>query len=122
MIMRQSRQRNAVFHVVKNTNSHPTADWVFDNVRKQIPKISLGTIYRNLGQLVATNKLKAFNYNGLVHYDALLNDHQHFYCIECSGMFDINFNEKDFVSSINETTIHQVRDFQLILTGLCHNC
>lgn len=120
--MRQSRQRDAILHTVKSTNSHPSADWVYDSVRKEIPNVSLGTVYRNLGQLVDTNNLKAFNYNGMVHYDALLNDHQHFYCHECSGIFDINVDEKDFISRINDTTTHLITDFQLILTGLCNNC
>ncbi|MEE9189551.1 MAG: transcriptional repressor [Candidatus Neomarinimicrobiota bacterium] len=120
--MRQSRQRNAILHTVKGTKSHPTADWVYDSVRKEIPNVSLGTVYRNLGQLVDNNDLKAFNYNGMVHYDAHLSNHQHFYCLECSVIFDINLDEKDFISRINNTTTHIVTDFQLILTGLCKTC
>ncbi len=120
--MRQSRQRDAILHTVKSTNSHPSADWVYDSVRKEIPNVSLGTVYRNLGQLVDNNTLKAFNYNGMVHYDAFLSDHQHFYCHECSGIFDINVDEKDFISRINDTTTHLITGFQLILTGLCNNC
>ncbi|MBQ1935230.1 MAG: transcriptional repressor, partial [Clostridia bacterium] len=48
---KHSKQRDAIVQVLKNTKSHPTADWVYEEVRKQIPNISLGTVYRNLAKL-----------------------------------------------------------------------
>ena len=49
--MRYSHQREVIKKVVQNTNSHPTADWVFNQTKKIIPNISLGTVYRNLKRL-----------------------------------------------------------------------
>ena len=48
---RETKQRRVVYDTVKNTHSHPTADWIFEKVRRQLPKVSLGTVYRNLGVL-----------------------------------------------------------------------
>ncbi|MBI3786840.1 MAG: transcriptional repressor [Ignavibacteriales bacterium] len=45
---KRSRQREKIFQVLKRTTSHPTAEWVYERVREQIPRISLGTVYRNL--------------------------------------------------------------------------
>jgi len=49
---RKSRQRDRILEVLRQTQSHPTAKWLFDRVRKQFPNLSLGTVYRNLGILV----------------------------------------------------------------------
>ena len=48
---RETKQRRVVYETIKNTYSHPTADWIFDKVRHRLPKVSLGTVYRNLGVL-----------------------------------------------------------------------
>ena len=45
---RRSKQRESIVRVLRGTRSHPTADWVYEQVRKEIPNISLGTVYRNL--------------------------------------------------------------------------
>ena len=49
--MRFSKQREVIQNIVQRTNSHPTADWIFHKAKKEIPNISLGTVYRNLNQL-----------------------------------------------------------------------
>ena len=49
--MRFSKQREVIQNIVQKTNSHPTADWIFHKAKKEIPNISLGTVYRNLNQL-----------------------------------------------------------------------
>ena len=54
---RKSRQRDIILRVVKNTKSHPNADWVYDQVRKEIPNISLGTVYRNLKSLAEAGEI-----------------------------------------------------------------
>ena len=49
--MRFSQQRETIKNVVRGTNSHPTAEWVYTQTKKVIPNISLGTVYRNLKTL-----------------------------------------------------------------------
>ena len=56
--MRFSYQRQKIREIVHNTNSHPTADWVYLEVKKSIPNISLGTVYRNLKQLEESGHAK----------------------------------------------------------------
>ena len=55
--MRKSQQREAVYSVIKSTTSHPDAYWVYEKAREIIPDISLGTVYRNLGQLAESGDL-----------------------------------------------------------------
>ena len=55
---RKTRQLEIVWHEVAGDNSHPTADQIYRRVRRHIPNISLGTVYRNLQKLVAEGKLQ----------------------------------------------------------------
>ena len=49
--VRRTRQREVILEVLRGTDCHPTADWVYQEVRKEMPHVSLGTIYRNLKTL-----------------------------------------------------------------------
>ena len=49
---RMTRQRQAIMEMLAKTDEHPTAEMVYEAVRKQLPEISLGTVYRNLQLLV----------------------------------------------------------------------
>jgi Fe2+ or Zn2+ uptake regulation protein len=86
---RSTRQRHLVFEAVRETRSHPTAEWVYEAVRRAMPRISLGTVYRNLQVLVEEGKLKSFARGGRIRYDADLDPHDHFSCERCGLLLDI---------------------------------
>ena len=121
-IMRNSRQRDLILHIVQGTNTHPSADWIYDEARQKMPSISLGTVYRNLGQLVENNLLITINMDGTVRYDALLSAHQHFRCSTCNKIFDIEIDTQDFVSQIETKTNHKIDGHQIHLIGICEDC
>ena len=120
--MRFSKQRDLILNIVQDTRSHPTADWVYGEVRRELPNVSLGTVYRNLGQLVDNKFLKSINIDGTIHYDAFLDDHQHFQCKSCNRVFDIDLNTKDFVSQVESKTNHKIDGCQIHLFGICKDC
>ena len=120
--MRFSKQRNLILNIVQDTRTHPTADYVYEKARKELPNVSLGTVYRNLGQLVENNQLKSLNIDGTIHYDAFLDDHQHFQCKSCNRIFDIELNTKDFVSKVESNTNHIIDGCQIHLVGICNDC
>ena len=86
---RSTRQRRLVFEAVMETKSHPTAERVYEAVRRAMPRVSLGTVYRNLQVLVEEGKLKSFVRDGLIRYDADLDAHDHFACERCGVLLDI---------------------------------
>lgn len=86
---RSTRQRHLVFEAVRETKSHPTAEWVYEAVRRAMPRVSLGTVYRNLQVLVEEGKLKSFVRGGRIRYDADLDPHDHFSCERCGLLLDI---------------------------------
>ena len=120
--MRYSNQREEILKVVRGVTSHPTALDVFELVKSKIPKISLGTVYRNLGILSKENHLLAIDIDGVIHYDGNVNDHQHFCCTRCNGIFDLFFGIREFISSQNYKIEHEVNGFNLLLTGICMKC
>lgn len=120
--MRYSKQRDQILNIVQNTRSHPTADYVYEKVRKKLPNVSLGTVYRNLGQLVDNKLLKSINIDGTIHYDAFLNAHQHFQCNSCNRIFDVELTAKDFISNVETNTNYKIENCRILLTGVCNDC
>ena len=121
-IVRQSRQRNRILDLLRSTETHPTADWLYERLKPEFPKLSLGTVYRNLGRLVENEVLKSIDINGAVHYDSILANHQHFLCKFCDKVYDINIDTEEFVSEIGTKTTHEIDNCQIRLTGTCEEC
>ena len=98
--MNYSRQREAIISCLANRKDHPTADMVFESVRQEFPKISLGTVYRNLTLLCETGDImKVATVKGFDRFDYTTKPHCHFICSECSQVTDV---EADMESLINK--------------------
>ncbi|MDG1847820.1 MAG: transcriptional repressor, partial [Candidatus Marinimicrobia bacterium] len=99
--MRYSYQREVIKNIVCSTKSHPNAEWVFCEAKKQIENISLGTVYRNLKILENTGKIKSIHDDNQVRYDGNTEHHHHLKCSECGVLIDAeinsNFNEDRIV-------------------------
>lgn len=120
--MRNSKQRNIILEILQGSDEHLTADRVYEEARRLSPNISLGTVYRNLGQLVDNNILRTININGVIHYDSFLHNHQHFLCKTCNGVYDIEVSTEEFVSEIDAKTNHKIERCQVQLFGVCEKC
>ena len=110
--MRTSRQREAMLRVVRGTECHPTAEWVYAEVKRDIPGISLGTVYRNLRLLTDAGELCSFEgRGGVTRYDGCTSSHYHFRCERCGALIDI------------EEPVDQALDRQVsVRTGLYIRC
>lgn len=86
---RSTRQRRLVFEAVVGTKCHPTAEWVYEAVRREMPRVSLGTVYRNLQVLTEEGKIRSFERGGRIRYDGDLELHDHFSCDACGLLLDI---------------------------------
>ncbi|MEO8431397.1 MAG: transcriptional repressor [Acidobacteriota bacterium] len=120
---RETPQRRLVFEAVAGTDSHPTAEWVHERVRRAMPRISLGTVYRNLQLLVADGRLRAWKRGPIARFDADLSPHDHFACERCGLLVDLERNEESFASEKKlKARGHEVRDRILEFVGLCRTC
>ncbi len=116
--MRNTKQRDAVLAALRATRTHPTAAEVYAAVRKTMPHISLGTVYRNLGALTAEGEILALDTGGgTVHYDGFTAPHTHFVCDGCGRVFD--FPPPPALPSTDGFFVREVR---VILAGDCPDC
>ena len=76
--MNYSKQRELVLKTLQENMIHPTADQVYELMRKEMPKISLATVYRNLNQLAEKGIIRRISgLNGSVHFDHDIEKHYH---------------------------------------------
>ena len=120
---RETRQRRVVYDTIKKTHSHPTADWVFEQVRAEVPKISLGTVYRNLSVLKGEGIIREiYGIDRRAHYDADLSPHAHFICTDCGQIWDVlGVPEVDW-RTLKELVGCEVTDQRLDFQGRCAAC
>ncbi len=125
MINRKSKQREAILRLLKRANSHPTAAQIYEQVREEIPKISKGTVYRNLGVLRKIGLILELNLNGtnVSRYDAIRENHYHFRCEKCGRVFDIDEPvDKDLDRRVTLKTGLKISHHELEFHGLCRDC
>ena len=120
--MRYSKQREAILQIVQMNPVHPTADWVYERVKKTVPNISLGTVYRNLNQLVETKAITAIRCDNTIHYDGNTNDHSHFICDICNRIYDLEQPVGGLISTLYQNCQHNITGLQIQLSGICENC
>ena len=121
---RMTKQRKAILRILKSTDSHPTADWIYEKVRNEIPNISLGTVYRNLNVLAEHDKIRVLDY-GSNHsrFDGNPEPHYHFRCEICGGVYDLEIDlSSDLNEKINQETGFIAHSHRLEFSGICHDC
>ncbi|MBN1161808.1 MAG: transcriptional repressor [Dehalococcoidales bacterium] len=121
---RETKQRTAILKYLNNTKSHPTADIIYDVVKKIIPNISKGTIYRNLNVLKESGQVTRLNIKGTVsRYEIKQASHYHFRCEQCGRVFDIDEPvDKSIDERVAKSTGFKVIRHQLEFRGLCKDC
>ena len=123
MSTRRTRQLEVIWEAVKGEMSHPTADQIYERVRKDVPHISLGTVYRNLQKLAADGKLQILTIDRTQHFDPLLEKHPHFICESCGKVYDVTLDRSDEAAPVlSPETGFTVTSHQLSLYGTCEMC
>ena len=118
--MRFSQQRETVKNVVRGTNSHPTAEWVYTQTKKIIPNISLGTVYRNLSQLSDNSSIRTIQDGSVTRYDGNIKPHHHLKCDECSEIIDIEIHDLNLKNIIKSKFDFEPSDVEITVTGTCN--
>jgi Fur family peroxide stress response transcriptional regulator len=121
---RKSIHRDTILRIVINSGSHPGADWVYDQVRKEIPNISMGTVYRNLKSLVQTGEIKQLDIpDSLSRFDGNRSDHSHFRCENCGRVFDLDESiDHAMEVRVAKKTGFNIKRHYLEFIGLCSEC
>ena len=117
--MRYSAQRELIHQIIVDTKRHPTADWIYAKAREKMPKISLGTVYRNLNQLEAEGMIRTIMDDSMMRYDGNIMPHHHLRCKECGKMFDVNIADVDLRNSVQEEFEFEVDKIEMVFFGTC---
>ena len=122
--MRSTKQRQAVKEAVCRLGSHPSADAVYEEVRREIPGISLGTVYRNLRLLLEAGEIGLIDSAGAAsRYDASTQEHYHFRCERCGRLLDVDIPiEHGLDRTVEKMTGLRVRCHVMEFRGLCYDC
>jgi len=119
-----TKQRRVILETLRKHNIHPTADTLYEMVRKQMPRISLGTVYRNLEILTALGEIQTLELSGSQkRYDGVPQKHYHIRCLHCGRVDDapiapLNRLEDD----LYESTVYTIMGHRLEFIGLCPEC
>ncbi len=116
--MRYSKQREAVYQVLCATSSHPDVNWIYQEVRKVMPNVSLGTVYRNLAELVSCGRVRRLGVeNSVERFDARTDIHAHYVCEQCRSITDVDQNQFDVNHQMDG-----VQRCEVTMYGVCENC
>ena len=122
--MRLTSQRQVILEELQKVTSHPTANEVFDMVRKRLPRIGLGTVYRNLDLLSEMGIIKKLEVGGeQKRFDGDTSPHYHVRCVKCNRVEDIFIErhgelEKNAASCCN----YKILDHHVQFSGICSAC
>lgn len=121
---RRSRQRDTMLRVLRGTKSHPTADWIYEQVKREIPNVSLGTVYRNLRMLKEAGEIIELDFGAAQsRFDGNPEPHYHFVCLSCGRVLDVDMPVKRGLDEeARESSDHQVLGHRLEFYGTCSRC
>ena len=121
---RQSKKRDAILECVCSTATHPSAEWVYAQLKPQIPDLSLGTVYRNLNLLSDIGLLMKIHIaDGSDRFDGRTDAHYHMVCEKCRRVFDIEYEElEDNVRAAAASDGYTLTRLTLTLEGVCREC
>ena len=119
------RKRDAILACIRSTDIHPDAEWVYQNVKAEIPDISLATVYRNLNLFKEQGLIASLGtVNGVERFDGNVEPHVHFVCAGCDAVTDLHEIKvpTQLGTDVEKKTGCHIEACQLTFTGLCSNC
>ena len=122
--LRETSQRRVILEELGKMTTHPTANEVYEIVRKRLPRISLGTVYRNLELLSESGLIKKLEMAGTQkRFDGTIYNHYHIRCVKCGRIDDLKLPA---IESIDDTAA-TVSDYRVLwhrleFAGLCPEC
>lgn len=119
-----TRQRAAVFSYLSRVEHHPTAEQVYHAVKRELPRISLATVYKSLEKLVACGAASKLAYgDAAARYDIRTDHHYHTRCLACGQMQDFDAaGGLELLRKIKPRPGFAVEDYRLELVGYCRDC
>ena len=122
---KQFRKRNAILECLRMTDTHPSAEMVYEMLQAEHPDISLATVYRNLARFKSQGIIQSVaTVRGIERFDANTDPHVHFICTGCDAVLDLPQIEvpQSLSCNVEQCSGCNVQSCQLTFTGLCSSC
>ena len=121
---RKTKQRDVILEQLCSLTSHPSADELYTMVRRRLPRISMGTVYRNLELLASDGVIQKIEISGTQRrFDGNASDHYHVRCLDCGRVADAHIKTPIPIQDVvKEVTDFEIVGHRLELIGLCQHC
>ncbi len=120
---RLTSQKQFILDYLKSVKTHPSADKVYSAVRKKLPRISRGTVYRVLDNFKDKGKVQAIPAKGVSHFDGDTSSHAHFICQKCNRIYDIfDVCSKCSILRNKRLKVGRINHYKIYFYGICKNC
>ena len=121
---RMTHQRQVILEEVRKVNTHPTADEVYEMVRKRLPRISLGTVYRNLEFLSTSGLIQKIGPpSNQMRFDGKTENHYHIRCVSCGRVEDAPVESFDKLEeAMQKKSNYSILGHRLEFLGICPVC
>ena len=121
---RMTKQRQVILDAVRESQEHLSADEIYSLVRKTLPRVSLGTVYRNLEILSETGEIQTLELSGTVkRYDWNPKKHYHIRCMHCGRVDDAPVAPlNEIENELYGATVFTIIGHRLEFEGLCPEC
>ncbi|MFC1711344.1 Fur family transcriptional regulator [Patescibacteria group bacterium] len=120
---RLTNHKHLVLNYLESVKSHPSAEEVYKAMKKKLPRISLGTVYRILKNMGEKGNCQQITHKGVLRFDADTSSHHHFICEKCNKIDDF-FLKTPCFEKINGKSlkIGKIKNYQVNLYGICKKC
>ncbi len=121
---KRSRQRENILNLLRSTDTHPTASWIYDQMKQEFHNLSMGTVYRNINILVDLNLVRKIGWGSSYdRFDANMDIHYHFVCRRCNAVHDLPLDElSDLNEKVSASTDFEVDEHRIDFYGTCQAC
>ena len=121
---RMTKQRRIILEEIRKLKTHPTADEVYEIVHERLPKISLGTVYRNLDRLSECGEIAKLETSGSqLRFDANTDRHYHVRCVHCGRVDDLDgVRIRVPEARVQEAVDYDIVGHRLEFLGVCPQC
>jgi Fur family peroxide stress response transcriptional regulator len=121
---KNSKQRERIYETIRSSKTHPTAQEVYDRLKKEMPSLSLGNVYRNIAILLEEERIQGGEFgSGTVRYDAVTDAHYHFVCESCGRVSDFAMPpQHELTAEARRHSPHRVAGHTIRFFGVCADC
>jgi len=122
LALRNTIQMQKILNFLDENRVHPNAEEVFQGVRKELPSITLATVYRNLHKLADEGRVLKFGVNGELKFDGYTEPHEHCLCTHCGKVLDAKTGASENALKSFHLPGFKAECVTIMFFGLCSDC